>query len=178
MHCQGNKKGGKDFSATPKPCSDNKQPENSKGPVSFLFFPHQQETREASWRRDTVRCRSRGTPLVLLVWGWRGVGWGHKRAKAFIHSERRGKRTAHMPCRPGSGTAGTGRVGGDTRDSEETGRGREGGSGEARGEASARQDGRHLLHHVLGSHGDKTDPHPPLLPPARAALTHHALTAW
>lgn len=32
------------------------------------------------------------------------------------------------------------------------------------GEASAWQDGRHLLHHVLGSHGDKTEP-PSLLHP-------------
>lgn len=34
MHCQGTRRG-KDFSATPKPCSssNNKQPENSKGPI-------------------------------------------------------------------------------------------------------------------------------------------------
>lgn len=37
-----------------------------------------------------MRCRSRGTTLCF-------VG-----GKAFIHSEQRGQKTAHMPCRPGS----------------------------------------------------------------------------
>lgn len=49
-----------------------------------------------------------------------------------------------------------------------------GNSLEKQGKASAQQDGRHLLHHVLGSHGDKTDPTlhpPPPFPPARSLTT-------
>lgn len=79
-------------------------------------------------------------------------------------------RAAHMPCRPGSRQAlWTGvwhrRDGGATN---RTVRRRRGG-------ASARQDGRHLLHHVLGSHGDKTKPSPPFHPnpySSRSSSTH------
>lgn len=65
----GEQEGGKDFSATLKPCSNNKQSENTNGPFFFSPAGNTQQspaptTQEASWRRDTVRCRSRGTPLV------------------------------------------------------------------------------------------------------------------
>lgn len=47
-----------------------------------------------------------------------------------------------------------------------------GNSLEKQGKASAQQDGRHLLHHVLGSHGDKTDPTLPTPLPLFLPLAH------
>lgn len=59
---------------------------------------------------------------------------------------------------------------GDKQDSEEE----EGGGGlglEKRGKQVHGKDGRHLLHHVLGSHGDKTE-HPPPPYSSRSGSTH------
>lgn len=59
-------------------------------------------------------------------------------------------------------------------DEQDSGEGRGGREGFGLGEASARQDGRHLLHHVLGSHGDKNET--PSLHPnpysSRSSSTH------
>ncbi len=135
-----------------------------------LFFFHPQETLSSHLHQQHKEHHGGG-----IRWG-AGVGellfWGNLGTQtAFNHSEQHGK-TAHMPCRPGSRQALNRRLApqgqwGIKQDSEE------GGLREA-GEASARQDGRHLLHHVLGSHGDKTEP--PHLHPnpysSRTSSTH------
>lgn len=153
---------GKDFSATLKPCSSNKQPDNSKRPI----FCHQQETLSSHLHQQHKKHhgggirRGAGVVALLLL---RGIGDTNRQSVHPLRATWLNGPYA-MQTRVPSGSvnrrlAPQGRWG-DGQDSGE-GRGGRFGLREA-GEASARQDGRHLLHHVLGSHGDKTDP--PSLP--------------
>lgn len=166
---------GKDFSATPKPCSNNKQPENSKGP----FFSSTQSTvtfmttQEASWRRDTVRCGSHGTPLVGGFGDTNRLSVGPLRTwckRPICHAERGPVRL----CEQAFGTTGT--LGATNRTV------RRGWGGFWGSKCTAGWTTSVTPCFRFPWRQDRTPPPPhstPIpIPPARAALTHHALTAW
>lgn len=100
--------------------------------------------------------------------------WGHKQTKRLSTQSNMVKQPI---CHADQGPARLSEQAFGTTGTEGRQTGQWGGGGwrrfrlrEAR-EASTRKDGRHLLHHVLGSHGDKTEhPTPPYS--SRSGSTH------